>query len=326
MAYDARMRSICALMVVAAVSSSSPSVGADVSKAWQAAKDNLPDTIPAIGAVDVAALVQAPAFGKLLDLFKKEERDVREGLDLFKSACSLDPTQVVDGFVIAGDPNGRDDDVMVFLQLKVDRPKASTCLEAMLRAVEKRKQVTLQQTGMFTEVSVGTDTAYFAWVDKHVIAFNLDPMRKPRLEGFLGKKGLAKSPAGSLFGKLDTKAAAFGAIKLAKRLDRELPFTAAYGNLALAGGALSATLVGTATDANAASAFVTDVKREMTRTAGRDRTPAALKKLLNAVAVTATGAEVTVKGGASTNDLLEALRERMTRKATEPMPPAPPSP
>lgn len=307
--------------MVAAVSSSA---GADVSKAWQAAKDNLPDTIPAIGAVDVAAAVKQPAFGKLLDLVKKEERDIREGLELFRSACNLDVTQVVDGFVIAGDPNGKDDDIMLFVQLKIDRAKASTCLEAMLRTVEKRKQVTVQQTGMFTEVSVGKDTAYFAWVDKAVVAFNIDPIRKARLEGFVGKKGLAKSPVGSLFGKLDPKAAAFGAIKLAKPLDREVPFTTAYGHVTLAGTVASATLVGTTKDATTAGQWVTEVRREITKTAGRDRTPAVAKKILGAIAVSSAGADVTLKASASTTELYDAFLAMMTREPPEPpMPPAP---
>lgn len=317
------MRSLYALVMVTALSSPA---GADVSKAWQAAKDNLPDTIPAIGAVDIAAVVKQPAFGKLLDLAKKEERDIREGLALFKSACNLDPTQVVDGVVIAGDPNGKDDDIMVFIQLKIDRAKASTCLESLLRTAEKRKQVTVQQTGIFTEITVGQDTAHFAWVDKAVVAFNVDPMKKARLERFVGKQGLAKAPVGSLFGKLDLKATAFGAIKLTKPLDREMPFTAAYGNLTLAGTTASATLVGTATDAGTASKWVTEVKREITRTAGRDRTPAVAKKILGSIGLTSAGADVTLKAGASTNEMYDAFLAMMTQKAPEPMPPSPPSP
>jgi hypothetical protein len=314
------MRSICALVMVAAVSSSA---GADVSKAWQAAKDNLPDTIPAIGAVDVAAVVKQPAFGKLLALVKKEDRGVREGIELVKSACNLDLTQVVDGVVVAGDPDGKDDDIMVFLQLKIDRPKASTCLEAMLRTVEKRKQVTVQQTGKFTEASVGDETAYFAWVDKAVVAFNVEPIKKARLERFVGKQGLAKSPVGSLFGKLDPKAAAFGAIKLAKPLDRDLPFTQVYGNATLTGTTLAGAIVGTATDAAAAGKFVTEAKRELIKLALRDKLPAIAKKLVTAVTLNAVGAEVTLKGSAATGDLVEAIMEMAVRKPAMPADPPP---
>jgi hypothetical protein len=314
------MRSICALVMVAAVSSSA---GADVSKAWQAAKDNLPDTIPAIGAVDVAAVVKQPAFGKLLALVKKEDRGVREGIELVKSACNLDLTQVVDGVVVAGDPDGKDDDIMVFLQLKIDRPKASTCLEAMLRTVEKRKQVTVQQTGKFTEASVGDETAYFAWVDKAVVAFNVEPIKKARLERFVGKQGLAKSPVGSLFGKLDPKAAAFGAIKLAKPLDRDLPFTQVYGNATLTGTTLAGAIVGTATDTAAAGKFVTEAKRELIKLALRDKLPAIAKKLVTAVTLNAVGAEVTLKGSAATGDLVEAITELAVRKPAMPADPPP---
>lgn len=312
------MRSICALVMVAAMSSSA---GADVSKAWQAAKDNLPDTIPAIGAIDVAAVVKLPAFAKLMQL-----GELREGLEMIKRTCNVDVPQAIDGVVVAGDPNQRDDEIVVFLQLKIDRAKASTCFEQVMRSLDKGGQVSVQQTGMFTEVSVDGSNAYFAWVDKNVVAFNFDPISKTRLSSSLGKKGLAKSPAGSLFGKLDLKAAAFGAIKLAPL--RDLPFTAAYGNATLTGATLAGAVVGTATDPAAAGKFVTEAKRELVKLALRDKLPAVAKKLVTSVTLNAVGAEVTLKGSAATGDLVDALVE-MTTKKKRPMyvdPPPPPAP
>lgn len=318
------MRSICALLATAALLSSG-TAEADASKAWQAAKDNLPATIPAIAGFDVAAIVKLPAFGKLLEVLKKEERDVREGLALLKSACGLDPTKAVDGLVVAGDPNGRDDDVMLFLQLTIDRTKASACIESMLKVVEKRKQVTVKQNGIYSEVSVGGDTAYFAWVAPNVVAFNLDPGRKARLEGFLGKQGLAKSPVGALLSKLDPKAAASGAIKTVKPLDRDFPITAAYGNALLTGSTVTAVVIGSATDAAAATKLTDELQYEIAKTIRRDRTPAGAKKILRAIAITPAGTDVTIKGTANTSDLVDAVFAMMFKKK-DAVPPPPPAP
>lgn len=313
------MRSIC---VALGVLLSSAPASADTSKAWQAAKDNLPPTTPAIAGFDVAAIVKLPAFGKLLDLVKKDARDVREGLELLKSACGLDPTKAVDGVVVAGDPNGRDDDVMLFLQLTIDRTKASACIESMLKAVEKRKQVTVKQNGIYSEVSVGGDTAFFAWVSPNVVAFNLDPGNKARLDGFLGKQGLARSPVGALLGKLDPKAVASGAIKTAKPLDRDVPVTSAYGNALLSGNTVSATVVGTATDAAAVTKLTDELNYELAKTIRRDRTPAVAKKIMRAIAITSAGNDVTIKGSANASELVDALVGMMMRKDPEPAMPA----
>nr|MBA2539066.1 hypothetical protein [Deltaproteobacteria bacterium] len=159
--------SISCVAALAACLLSASTSSADVSKAWQAAKDNLPG-MPAIGAIDVAAVVKLPAFGKLFDMARKEERDIDQAVSLLKVACKLDITSVVDGLVVAGDPDGRDDDIVVFVQLTLDRTKATACMETMLKQVEKRKQIAVKQDGIYTVASVGNEAAYFAWVGPNV--------------------------------------------------------------------------------------------------------------------------------------------------------------
>ena len=77
---------------------------ADVSKAWAAAKDNLPANTMFIAAIDVAAIYKSPLYAKALDAFKSMDRDIDEVYTLIKGACGWDPASVVDGIVIAGDP------------------------------------------------------------------------------------------------------------------------------------------------------------------------------------------------------------------------------
>jgi hypothetical protein len=316
------MRSIPIVAVAALLSSATAE--ADVSKAWQAAKDNLPASIPAIMAVDAAAVVKLPAFSTLFALARKEERDIQQAYDLFQSACKVDFTQAVDGFVIAGDPNGRDDDVVVFLQLTMDRAKASSCIEAAVKSVEKKKPVTIKQDGVYTVATVGKETAYFAWVAPNVVAFTMDPEKKQLIEANVGKKGLGKAPVGALLGKMDAKAIAFGAIKMSKPIDSDIPFTSGFGNVTLNGGTLSGSVSGTAVDAKTATAFADEAKRELAKMLKKDRIPAVVKKVAGAVKIAAAGTDVTVSGSASDKDLLEsflAVMMRGSEKSEEAMPP-----
>jgi hypothetical protein len=66
------------------------------------------------------------------------------------------------------------------------------------------------------------------------------------------------------------------------------------------------------------------MKREMTRALDKNRTPAPLKKLIKAIAVTSTGADITVRGSANANDIFDAFEALVMRKAPEPPPPAAP--
>lgn len=312
-------RSICAVLALTLASTT-------VSKAWQAAKDNLPASIPAIAGFDIAAIVKQPGFAQAFSALQDTERDLREGLALIQSACKLDVTAAVDGVVIAGDPDGKDDDIMAFVQLKVDRAKASACFKSVLEVAERRKQIVVKQDGTFTEVSVNGDTAYFAWVAPNVVAFNLDPGSKPRLQGFLGKQGLAKAPVGKLLGKLDPKAVASGAIKLAKPLSRELPIQLAYGNALVFGGNVTASIVGTVPDPKALPPNLAELLAgELAREARRSRTPPILKKILEATSISVSGADITARGTASTKELGDAVRASIKQKkrVEPPMPPSP---
>ncbi|MBA3538583.1 MAG: hypothetical protein H0T79_03065, partial [Deltaproteobacteria bacterium] len=77
---------------------------ADVSKAWAAAKDNLPSNTRAVLSVDVAAAVKSPTFAKVLAAVLAKEPEFREGLAVLKSACKIDLVAAVNGVVVAGDP------------------------------------------------------------------------------------------------------------------------------------------------------------------------------------------------------------------------------
>ena len=54
---------------------------ADVSKAWDAAKDNVPANTQFVLAVDVAALQKSPAFPMVFEMIKAEDRGLARAYD-----------------------------------------------------------------------------------------------------------------------------------------------------------------------------------------------------------------------------------------------------
>ena len=264
---------VCVVTMLAALSSRAE---ADTSKAWAAARDNLPASTRAVGALDVAAIVKTAAFGKIFELVMKEERDLREAHALVKKACQVDPLAVIEGVVVAGDP--RQDAGVVFLQLSLDRAKATACLEATLRAMGNPK-AQLKLDGNIAAVSVGRDTAYLAWVTGDVVAISLEPEKKDALQAWIGQKGaFAKTASGAL---------------------------------ALAKGTVSGSVRGTFADAKGARDAQAEMQKEITKELGRKSTPEPMKRVLKAISVAAKGSEVTVAGSAAEADLLECVMAMM---------------
>ena len=299
---------------------------ADVSKAWAAAKDNLPANTQLFVAIDVAAIVKSPSFAKLFDAAKREKRDLDEGYTMIKSTCKLEPTTSVEGIVLAGNPTGGEQGV-AYIQLALDRTKASACLESVLKLIAGKKPVTVKQDGIYTVASVGKDSAYFAWVGPNVVAVSIDPDKKPSLEAWVGQKTFAKSPVAAIADKLDRKATGAGAFSLPKPIDRDVPVQSGWGSLTLVGGTITGSVTGTATDAKAAANLTTALKAELVKDMNRQRTPAAIKKIMGAISITAASADVTIKGSVAEKDLIEAFLSTMKKKdhggAAAPTPPQP---
>jgi hypothetical protein len=293
---------------------------ADVSKAMAAAKDNLPADTQVVVAIDVAAIYKSPLFQKAFDALKSVERDFGEGHALIKGACGWDPLSVIEGIVIGADP--KNDVGMAFIQLSIDRTKATKCLESALAAISKDKggKMTVKQDGNYTVASKGDgkrDSAYFPWVGSNVVAVSFKPDRKDKVDAWFGQKTFAKAAVAAMIGKLDGKAVFAGAYASADGKPLEatfMPITKAYGNFTAAGGKLSGSIVATATDAKAASALAGELTKELQKDMQRDRTPPTVKKIMGAIKIAAAGSELTISGATTEKDLGEALTETFTKK------------
>lgn len=297
------MRALVCVVMLAALQSRAE---ADTSKAWAAARDNLPATTRAVGAIDLGAVVKTPSFGKLLGLLMKEEKDFREGYEMVKKACKVEPSSVIEGVVFAGDPatgNG-----VAFLQLTLDRAKATACLEASLRAASGNPKASVKAEGNIAALSVGGDTAYVAWVTGDVVAIAFEPEKKDVLQAWIGQKGaFAKTAVPAQLGKVDTKAIAWGAMALDKPLDDDVKVLAAHGALTVAKGSVTGAIRGTFADAKAARDTQTEMQQELAREIGRKSTPDPVKRVLKAINLTAKGTEVAMTGTTTEADLLEVV-------------------
>ena len=282
---------------------------ADTTKAWAAAKDNLPTNTRVIGGLDVAAAVKTPSYAKLFSTLVKSERDFEKGYEMIKKGCGFDPATVVDGVVLAGTLDHGPG--VAFVQLTIDRAKATTCIEGALQMVlraqgEKPMKIAVKADGIFTSFSVGHDAIWVAWVASDVVAIAFKPENKPKLEAWIGQKGFAKSELAAQVAKADTKALAWGAFTFDKPIDKDMTALAGYGALTLAKGTVTGAIHATFPDAKAASATVAKAQKEIEKDQTRKRTPDSAKRMMKAITFSSTGSEAVVKGSVPEADLLDA--------------------
>jgi hypothetical protein len=301
------MRAIPAVLIGVASVCVSVRAEADVTKAWAAAKDNLPAETRAIGAIDVAVAVKSPSFAQLFTLLQNEEKEIKLAYEVVKSACKLDAVQVVEGVVVAGTPE-RERGV-VYIQLSIDRAKVVDCVSAIFAANQLPKPA-ITVDGNITSFAVGNEALHVAWVTKDVVAIAINnPTKKPELQAWTSGKGaLAKTALPAQLAKTDTKASAWGAFALDKPLDdNDLAVTSGWGVITYVKGTLAGSLHGTFVDAKRAATTLAKMQKDLAKELGRKSTPPAVSKVLKAVKLTAKGSEVVLEGSVPEADLLAAF-------------------
>jgi hypothetical protein len=320
-----------ALVGLALVGVMSGRAEADVSKAWAAAKANLPISTEAVLAIDIAEVVKSPLFLKVWDELLKIDRDFPMLASTIKTACKADAYALVDGIVIAG--SEANDSGAVYVQLKLDRAKLLQCAQDGIAALTKGKaMVTAKMDGNYlvvteTKKSGRSESGWFPLLDDNVLVISTRPDKKDVVDSWHGRKDFAKSRVASMLDKLDSKAIAAGAFATfdGRTLDTDdLPVTKAYGNLTFAGGKLTGTVLGTATDAKGAKALAGKLNQELAKEMKRDRTPASLKKVMAAMAVAAQGNDVTIKGAITDKELATAVADVMGGGKNDDLKPQPP--
>jgi hypothetical protein len=296
---------------------------ADYSKAWNAAKANLPATTRAIAMIDLNAFDKSPHFEKLLRDGLAAERELAEFDAEIKQLCKLDLVKTVEGLVVSGDPDKQQ--VVFYLQLASDRIKTSACFEALM-SKKTGEKVVLKQEGIYTVLTskTGNRSLHVAWPAPNVVAFTFDPANKADIARWVGRGGLASAPVTPLVAKIDPKAIAAFAFVFDKPIDRKIPLASGYGHLLKAGNALTLLMTGRALDATSANSLKAELDKELQRERARASVPVAIKNMLAKIAFTIQGAEITLRGSGTEKDLVEAIAAEVLKPKKPPVYTTPP--
>jgi hypothetical protein len=273
--------------------------------AWNAAKANLSkDTTVLIG-LDLTQLTKSTLFTMAFPFILSQQPEVKEGLELIKSTCNIDPLKVVTSVVVGTDDAQKHGAMFVSLA-GVDQPKIVSCLEAMAKAKGKDTKVGVTTDGKITELAVGDKKVYLTWIGTNVIALPLDFANKADLTAWTAK-GLAKSKVGKAMTKVNTGNALWAVSAVAKDLDDKMKMKMGYGSVAMANATITADLhvqLGSAADAKAAAE---KAQKELPTRSQSPDLAENLRKLLAGVTVTAVTDELFVKGSIPESEVMQLV-------------------
>jgi len=277
---------------------------ADASKAWAAAKANLPSTASVVVGMDIAALTKTSLFKMAFPLVLSQKPEVKAAFDVIKTTCQIDPLTSIDGFVVGTDKDQKQG--AAYISFKgLDEAKIVTCLESLVRSQgTKDAKIVVTRDGAVTQLAMGKDSLYVTWMSGDVVVMALEPKDKAQLQAWTtGKKSLAKGAVGRLVAKVDTRAAFWVASTMEQEIEK-MKMQGGYGALALAKGTLAVDLHMVLASAADAKAVADKASAELAvKTNGAGLAPA-LKPVMQAVKITSAGPEVIVKAAVPEKDLL----------------------
>jgi hypothetical protein len=299
------MASLGSLAAVALVSTIS--LTAEAGPAWTAAKANLPKETSVLVGLDLAQLQKSSLFSFGFPMMLSQQPDLKEGLELVKSTCKLDPMKIVKDVVIGADDNQKHG--AIFLSVDgLDQAKLVACLEAVAAAKGKKDvKVAVKTDGKITEIAVGDKSVFLSWIGTNVIALPIEVSSKADLQAWTGAKALAKSKVAKGMGKVNTSAAAWAVSGMPKDLDDKTKMKMGYGSVTLSGGKLGADFHVQLASAESAKAAAEKAQKELTGLASSNGLDPSLKAVLLAVTVVAAGDELQIKGAMPESDVLQLV-------------------
>lgn len=262
--------------------------------AWSAAKANLSkDTTVLIG-LDLTQLTKSSLFTMAFPMMLGQAGDLKEGIDLMKTHCKLDPLKTVSSVVVGTDDNQKHGAMFISLS-GIDQPKIVSCMEAVAKAKGNDAKVAVATDGKITELALGDKKIYLSWLGTNVIALPLDMGNKADLAAWTGK-GLAKSKVAKGMGKVNTGSALWAVSAVPKEIDDKTKMKMGYASLALASATLSADVhvqLGSAAEAKAAAERA---QKDVATKAASPEYSGAVQKFLQSISITAASDELAVKG------------------------------
>jgi hypothetical protein len=320
------------LALVTATSLASVSAAhADASKAWSAAKANLPSDATIVAGFNFASIAKSKMFAEVFPKLIASSPELKEFLDLAKSQCSIDPLTAVGGAVLALDATKSNG--VVYLALNnLDQPKIASCVEKLAKAKGKAdEKITFKKDGNTIEVMSSKDNKphYYGWVGNDVIVISKDA-DKTGLAHWMGGKGFSGSGVGKVTGKVNTGASVWAATTEGKGLPTGGSMKGGYGTVDLAGGKVTIGAHITMGSPTEAGNTVTEVNKQLAAAKTSGGLPPPLPTLLAGLKVSAAGDEMVLAATETEDDVLAFAKLAMAMSGmgsggastTAPPPPA----
>ncbi len=298
------MVALRSLAVAAAVALLPLTASAAPGAAWTAAKSNLPKDTTVLVGLDLVQLTKSSLFSMAFPMLLMQQPDIKEGLDLIKTTCKLDPLKVVHGVVIGTDDTQKHGAIYIAVD-GLDQPKIVSCLEAIAKT--KSAKLSVKTDGKITEVNVGDKSVFMTWVGTNVLVLPLEFTSKADLVAWSGAKGLTKSKVAKPVTKVNTAGALWAVSAVAKALDDKTKMKLGYGSVTFARATISGDLHVQLDSAASAKAAADKAQKELTTLAGSPGLAANLKTVLSAVTVTSAADELQVKGSMPESDVLSLI-------------------
>jgi len=274
--------------------------------AWTAAKAALPkDTTVLIG-LDLTQLTKSSLFTMAFPMILAQQGEAKEGLDLIKKHCNLDPLKVVSSVVAGTDDDQKHGALFVSLN-GVDQPKIVSCMEAIAKAKGNADaKVVVTTDGKINELALGDKKIYLSWIGTNVLVMPLDFGNKADLTAWTAK-GLAKSKVAKGMGKVATANALWVVSAVPKDLDANTKMKTAYGSVAMANASISVDLNVQLPTAAAAKAAAEKSQKDLATVAQNPGLDPKLQKIVSAVSVTAVGDELHAKGSVPESEVFSLV-------------------
>jgi hypothetical protein len=307
-----KLASVAAACVVLSASA------AHAGSAWTAAKGAVPKDTAVLVGIDVVQVQKSSLFQMAMPMVLGKAPELKDALSTIKSACKLDPMQVVQNVVIATDAN-QEHGVIFFGVSGLDTPKMVSCMEAVAKEKGKKDaKVVAKQDGAITELSVqgdsGFKTVYVSWIGKDVFALPLQLDSKADLKTWTtGAKALGKSKVARGAAKVNTGAAAWAVSGMPKDLDDNTKMKSGYASVTLKAGKLGADVHLQLESAAAAKALADKTQKELTEAAAQTSIDPAIKAVLTTTKVAATGDEVAVNASIAETDVFTLVGALMSK-------------
>ena len=290
---------------------------AEAGSAWTAAKGVVPKETAVVVGLDLAQLSKSSLFQMGMPMLLGKSPELKDALSTIKSACKMDPMQVVQNVVIAADAD-QEHGVIFFGVKDLDTAKMVACMEAVAKDKGKANaKVVAKQDGAITELSVqgdtGFKTVYVSWIGKDVFALPLQFDSKADLKAWTTGKALGKSAVARGAGKVNTGAAAWAVSGMPKDLDDTTKMKMGYGSVTLKAGTLGADLHVQLDSAAAAKATAEKTQKELSAAASQPGVDPTIKTVLTATKVTAVGDEVAVNGSIAESDVFTLAGALMSK-------------